>query len=111
TGLQITQVHIALSHTHGSGWMSRTRSHLPGGDLIGPYLDDLANKIAQLARQAQASIQSATIVYGQGRCALAAQRDYWDEDHKQFVCGFNPEGTADDTLMVARVASEGGKAL
>jgi hypothetical protein len=28
------RVHIALSHTHGSGWMSRSRAHFPGGELI-----------------------------------------------------------------------------
>jgi hypothetical protein len=111
TGLAPAQVQIALSHTHGSGWMSRTRAHFPGGDLIGPYLDELAIKIAQLAIQAQASIQPAALVYGQGRCALAAHRDYWDEDHQQYVCGFNPDGAADDTVMVARVASESGKCL
>ncbi len=33
-------------------WMSRTRSHLPGGDLIGPYLDRLADVCAALAEEA-----------------------------------------------------------
>ena len=111
TGLKPTQVQISLSHTHGSGWMSRTRSHFPGGDLIGPYLDELATKIAQLARQAQQTIQPATIVYGLGRCNLAAHRDYWDADHRQFVCGFNPNGLADDTVFVLRVSGSSGQCL
>ena len=34
TGLTPGQVHIALSHTHGSAWMSRTRSHFPGDDRL-----------------------------------------------------------------------------
>src|SRR4051812_27158877 len=42
------QVQIALSHTHGSGWMSRSRADLPGGDLVGPYLDRLAETCAAL---------------------------------------------------------------
>src|ERR1022692_2064773 len=111
TSLTPGQVQITLSHTHGSGWMSRTRSHFPGGDLIGPYLDELARTIARLARPAQQTIQPATIVYGQGRCALAAHRDYWDADNKQFVCGFNPTGEADDTVLVARVSREDGHCL
>src|SRR6516225_8499872 len=37
--IQPDQVHISLSHTHGSGWMSRSRAHFPGGELIGSYLD------------------------------------------------------------------------
>src|SRR5437773_8074831 len=76
TGIPPEQAHVSLSHTHGSGWMSRTRAHLPGGDLIGPYLDGLAPRLAELARTAAASAQPATIVYGLGRCSLAAHRDF-----------------------------------
>ena len=111
TTLPPNQIFVSLSHTHGSGWMSRTRSHLPGGDLIGPYLDGLGRQLAQLAKQAQQSVRPATIVYGQGRCALAAHRDYWDADHQQYVCGFNPTGAADDAVFVARVGSEHGSCL
>src|SRR5437016_3042079 len=32
-GLPHEQIHVTLSHTHGSGWMSRSRAHLPGGNL------------------------------------------------------------------------------
>src|ERR1044071_3654716 len=52
TGLKPEQVHITLSHTHGSGWMSRTRVHFPGGDLIGPYLDKVATTVGDLAQKA-----------------------------------------------------------
>jgi hypothetical protein len=110
-GLAPAQIQIALSHTHGSGWMSRTRASFPGGDLIGPYLDGLAERIAALARDAAGRVAPATIVYGQGRCALAAHRDLWDEKHGQFVCGFNPTGPADDTVLVARVTGPKGEML
>jgi hypothetical protein len=99
---------VTVSHTHGSGWMSRSRSDLPGGELLGPYLDALASRIADLAREAQTRVVPASIVYGTGRCALAAHRDYFDEEQGRFVCGFNPEGVADDTLIVARIADETG---
>jgi len=111
SGLAASQVHITLSHTHGSGWMSRSRSHFPGGELIGPYLDDVTAKLAMLATDAKKSMQPATFIYGQGRCNLAAHRDFFDERNKQFVCGFNPNGTADDTVMVARVHSADSKCL
>ena len=107
-GIAPEQVHIALSHTHGSGWMSRARSHFPGGDLIGPYLDDVARKLAQVALQAKNARQPATILYGHGRCNLAGQRDYWDAANRQFVCGFNPDGIADDTVLVARIVGKTG---
>jgi hypothetical protein len=85
TGLAASQVQVTLSHTHGSGWMSRSRSEFPGGELIGPYLDQVAAKVAQLATQAKQSLQRVAIVYGQGRCDLAAQRDYWDAERKLWL--------------------------
>src|SRR5262249_8921168 len=102
---------ITLTHTHGAGWMSRTRSHLPGGDLIGPYRDGLGPLIAEIAREAQSRVRAATFVYGTGHCNLAAHRDYFDAERKRYVCGFNPEGPADDTLLVGRLADESGSGL
>jgi hypothetical protein len=109
--IQPDQVHISLSHTHGSGWMSRSRAHFPGGELIGSYLDDVVNKVAQLASQAKHAVEPATVVYGQGRCNLAANRDYVDPNTKRYVCGFNPTGAADDTVVVARIARADGKCI
>jgi hypothetical protein len=102
---------VTLSHTHGAGWMSRTRSDLPGGELLGPYLDQLAVQMAALAREAQGRVAPASIVYGTGRCNLAAHRDYFDEARQRFVCGFNPAGAADDTLLLARIADAAGASL
>ncbi|MBI1832134.1 MAG: hypothetical protein HYR84_11870 [Planctomycetes bacterium] len=110
-GLAVGQVHITLSHTHGSGWMSRSRSQFPGGELIGPYLDEVTAKLARLASDAKRIVQPATIVYGQSRCSLAAHRDFYDETTRQFVCGFNPEGPADDTVMVGRIVGAAGRTL
>ncbi len=109
--LDSANVIITLSHTHGSGWMSRTRAHFPGGDLIAPYLDEVEHKLGQLALQARQSAVPASIVYGLGRCDLAAHRDLWDDQNKQFVCGFNPTGDADDTVMVGRITANDGKTL
>jgi hypothetical protein len=107
-----TRVVVALTHTHGSGWMSRTRSGLPGGDLIGPYLDSLADTCARLADEALTKACQATIVYQRGRCDLARHRDYYDAADQRYVCGFNPEGQADDTLLVAKViATDSGRTL
>lgn len=103
TGCQPAHVQVTLTHTHGSGWMSRTRSHLPGGELIGPYLDGLVEQLAGLAKEAQSRIAPVTITYGTGKCTLAAHRDYRDLQRNGFVCGYNPDGIADDTLLVARI--------
>ena len=102
---------VFFSHTHGAGLMGLERQELPGGDLIPPYLDDLATTIARLIGQAQATAQPASITYGTGRCSLAANRDYWDADQEQFVCGYNPDGVADDTVLVGRVSDSAGTTM
>ena len=102
---------VTMSHTHGAGLMSRTRSELPGGELLGAYLDQLAKQAADLAREAQGRVASATIVYGTGHCNLAAHRDYFDVELGRYVCGFNPAGRADDTLLLARISDAAGRPL
>jgi hypothetical protein len=92
-----------FSHTHAAGLIGYERRDLPGGDLIPPYLERLGAEVASLARKARGAKQLASIVYGYGRCGLAANRDYYDEDRRQHVCGYNPGGTADDAVLVARV--------
>jgi len=101
----LPQLYITFSHTHAAGLMGRERALLPGGELVGPYLDELALRIGGIVRQAIKDIEPAWIVFGKGRCDLAAHRDLFDEATQQIVCGFNPEGPTDDTVLVARVTS------
>ncbi len=110
-GLSVEQVLVTLTHTHGSAWMSRDRGHLPGGDLIGPYLDGLARTVATMATEAKSRLVPASIVYGQGRCGLAAHRDFPDPRTGAIVCGFHPDGPADDTLLVGRIVDAQGTTL
>jgi hypothetical protein len=111
TGLGAEQLTVAFSHTHSAGLMGLERASLPGGDRIAPYLEDLAGRVAGIVREARASVGPVTIQYGTGRCGLAAHRDLWDEASKQFVCGFNPAGPADDTVLVAHVTDAAGRAV
>jgi hypothetical protein len=110
-GIAPAQAMVTFSHTHASGFLSRSRQQCPGGELIGPYLDDLARNIAGLAASVRQQSAAATIVYGTGRSRLAAHRDFYDEDRQRFVCGFNPAGPADDTVLVAKVVADGGTLL
>lgn len=111
TGVAREQFSVAFSHTHAAGLMGLERAQLPGGDLIAPYLDRLATETASLVQRARQLAKPASIVYGVGRCTLAAQRDFWDDGANQFVCGFNPGAPADDTVVVARVTAESGERL
>jgi hypothetical protein len=103
--LRSQQIHVAFSHTHAAGLMDPRRADLPGGELIAPYLAKLAEDIGQAAAEAVQKLADATIVYGQGRSSLAHNRDFWDDRSGQFVCGLNPAGASDDTLILARISS------
>src|SRR5687767_9296898 len=98
---------VVFSHTHAAGLMGLERASLPGGDLIPDYLRSVAERAAELVKECCGRLVPVGIVYGQGRCSLAAHRDFFDEGQKQFVCGFNPDGPADDTVLVARITNEG----
>lgn len=103
------QVLLTFTHTHSAGLMSLDRAGLPGGELIPAYLRQMAETCAGLVEQAIASAEPAVISYGVGRCDLAQNRDFWDEDRKVFVCGYNPQGKADDTVIAACVTDSAGK--
>lgn len=111
TGVPREVLAIAFSHTHGAGLMDSSRVNLPGGELIPPYLDELAGKIATIVQEARRNVQPATMAYGTGRSPLATHRDFYDELTHQFVCGYNPDGPADDTVLIARVSDETGRPL
>jgi len=111
SGVRRNQLTVFFSHTHGAGLMGLERRLLPGGDLIPPYLEELAQSIVGLIREAIERLTPSTIVYGKGRSDLATNRDFFDDQRGRFVCGFNPPGESDDTIIVARVTDESNRTL
>lgn len=97
---------VVFSHTHAAGLMGLERADLPGGDLIAPYLEELGQRVAELAKEARDNLRPATLVYGTGRCDLAAHRDFRDKANQTRACGYNPGAPADDTVLAARVHAE-----
>lgn len=110
-GVDPDSLEVLFSHTHGAGLMGLERQELPGGDMIAPYLDHLADVAARLIGDALASARPASITYGTGRCSLATHRDYWDRQLQKYVCGYNPEGIVDDSVIVARVSDSRGQTM
>lgn len=107
----LDDVVIAYSHTHAGGLFRPDRLPLPGGDLIPAYIEQLTARIAEASQTAVASLQPTVITYANGRCNLAANRDYWAETANGPVCGFNPDAAADDSVIVARVTDTAGQIL
>ena len=108
-GLAPEQLQISLSHTHAGPVLCSTDSALPGGDLISAYLDSLAQAAIDAGREALANRRPGLIEWAVGRCSLASNREL-DVDGRALV-GFNPNGVADDTVMVGRVTSQDGETL
>jgi hypothetical protein len=111
TGLDPACVLVTLTHTHGSGWMALSRSEFPGGHLIAPYLQDVRQKVRRLAVETAATRQPAAAVIGTGTCSLARHRNFFDPLRGHAVCGLNPSGFSDSTVLVARITAENGQPL
>ena len=109
TGIPPRDVVVTYSHTHSGGVFRPERISLPGGDLILRHIAQLIERIAEAGRSAVASLQPAVISYATGCCSLAANRDFWDDTANAYVCGFNPDAPADDTLVLARVTDPDGR--
>jgi hypothetical protein len=110
-GLGEAEVLVQMSHTHAG---ANTNSRLEGErgtELIAPYLEGLGRNVADAVLEARATATEAFLTYGVGRCSLAANRDYWDAEAGRFACGYDPDGAADDTVLVARATDTTGRTL
>jgi len=110
-GLAPARLMLALSHTHAGPVLCRADHAKPGGQYLAPYLEQMRDAVIRAIRNALTSAQPATLTWGTGRCALARNRDLPDPAGNRIVCGFSPDATADDTLLVGRVTAENGKAI
>ncbi len=99
---------LSYSHTHASGLFTLDRADMPGGEMIPGYLTEMRARLATACREAAENMQEVLITYATGRCDMAVNRDYWDEANGLYVCGYNPDAPADDTLVVGRITDVHG---
>lgn len=111
TELDDAELLINLSHTHATTNANSYLIDRPGGELVPEHLAFITRQIGDAILEALQTTTPAWIAYGHGRCALAVNRDYWDAKAGKFACGFNPDGIADDTMLVARVSDDAGRTL
>jgi hypothetical protein len=109
TGVQREQVVVTHSHTHSSGWFSQDRFAMPGGELIDGWLDQLEVAVAEACKAAMDNTIPATVTYATGRCDMAANRDYYDDEYGSYVCGYNPDRPVDNTVTVGRITDDAGR--
>lgn len=103
-GIPASHLMLACSHTHSSPWAARSRAHMPGGELIEPYISQVIEAITSACQEAINSMADSIITFAKGSCSLASNRDMIDpHDPTRYLTGYNPQIAADDTVMVGRV--------
>ncbi len=108
TGVTEETFVLTLGHQHATVNAGSQIADKLGGDLGVAYRARLADEIVAAVLAAREGLAPAWITYGQGRCNLAVNRDYWDDAAARWACGYNPDGAADDTVLVARVTGDDG---
>lgn len=102
---------FALSHTHSGPPLMDPDDSLPGSDLLRTWMEEVYESTVRAVRQALANSIEATLDWHVGRCGLATYRDLPDPvpGQARVICGFNPNGTPDDTLLVGRITNASGR--
>ncbi|MCA8999434.1 MAG: alkaline ceramidase [Planctomycetaceae bacterium] len=106
--LPADQLIFALTHTHASAPLMEPDPHLPGSELQEAWLESVYESAVATIRQALSDQFSGILDWHQGTCQLASNRDLPDPESDRFLCGYNPENTADSTLVVGRLTDSQG---
>lgn len=110
SGIQDRDLIIHMGHTHSGPASNLQNLDRKGGNLIPAYRQKVAQGAAQAITQAKATAQTAVATWSQGRCDLARNRDLV-LDSETMLCGINPQGPTDDTVLVGRVTDMKGKII
>jgi hypothetical protein len=97
---------LCLSHTHSGPSIYREDASKPGGQFIEQYLYYIQKGAIRAAKRGLLTAASATLTWHYGKCNLATNRDLPEKNSERIVVGFNPEQTADDTLLFGRVTDK-----
>ena len=110
SGVRDDQLVTHMGHTHAGPASNLQNLERQGGHLIPAYRDKIVEGAVAALKGAKANVQPAVATWGQGRCDLARNRDLV-LDSETFLCGINPEGPTDDTVLVGRVTDAKGKII
>jgi Neutral/alkaline non-lysosomal ceramidase, N-terminal len=110
SGIHDDQLVTHMGHTHAGPASNLQNLERQGGHLIPAYRDKIVEGAVAALKGAKANVQPAVATWAQGRCDLARNRDLV-LDSETFLCGINPEGPTDDTVLVGRVTNASGKII
>ena len=123
-GLPAERLLFAVTHTHSAPPLSPPDPHWPGGDRLAAFHDSVERTAVEASRRAIDAAEPATLEWQFGSCRLAANRDLPEPAAGRLaageqgpaaagrvLCGYNPAGPADDTLLVGRITAVTGRPL
>ncbi|HWY65439.1 MAG TPA: hypothetical protein VNX61_09505 [Rhizomicrobium sp.] len=110
SGIRDDQLITHMGHTHSGPITNLQNLNRKGGDLIPAYRDKIVEGAVAALSGAKANVQPAVASWAEGRCNLARNRDLV-LDSETFLCGINPDGPTDDTVLVGRVTDAKGKII
>lgn len=102
---------FALSHTHAGPPLMEAEPTLPGSELLSSWMDRLYRTTIDTIRLAREQTFTGLLDWAQGTCGLAAHRDLPDPHvgSTRILCGYNPLGAPDNTLLFGRLCDEQGR--
>lgn len=110
TDLSEESLIFSVTHTHAAPPLMESNPELPGGEMLGPWLESVLMHSIELVKTATSNCEPSALEWHYGSCQLAQTRDLSDPADKSSrkVCGFNPHQQADTTLLVGRVSDAAG---
>jgi hypothetical protein len=105
-GLMPHEFLLIVTHSHAVPHVDEELESKPGGDKISAYRSKLFSALREAIGEAVSTTVPAIMSWASGQCSLARTRDFTDPDTGQILCGPNPQGRPDQTVMVGRVTSE-----
>ena len=111
-GLEPHQFLLVLTHSHAVPHIDADLESRPGGEKIPAYRARLIEALEESIAEAVRSAVPAILSWGRGYSSLARTRDFLEPESGKILCGPNPDGVADTTLMLGRVSdAASGKIL
>jgi hypothetical protein len=110
SGISDGQLVTHMGHTHAGPASNLQNLNREGGHLILPYREKIIEGAVAAIKGSKAAVQPAVLSWTYGRCDMARNRDLV-LDSETFLCGINPDGPADDTVLVGRVTDTKGKII
>jgi len=110
-GFAPDQFLMTLAHTHGAPFTDLSHKDAPGGHLIQPFREKIGAACRKVITEARDRMTPATLSWTTGVCRLAYNRELPIPETGEILCGLNPGGQADDTLLVGRVTGTDGQPI